>query len=513
MRDWSIPAFGEGNVQENRENAAACVWSIPDGAARFGDYCALYLACGYAEREQYQCGAHAYAALQKGTDAVFLNAYGGTGELRIVEEAHCTYFGYTDRAGDACLAPQVTQVRMKDYGMSYVIRLSDGRFLLIDGGYLYDSDADALWETLQAQATGELPVIAAWILTHQHEDHFHCFLRFMEKYGDAVRVEKMLFNFPAYDDFTHYPELERDNARIPDSRACLRIPQMLDLIKRLGIPTFTPHTGQKYRIGDANVEFLACIDDSIHVTQNGNATSLVFRMELGGQVILWTADAGCSYVRLAERYGAYLKADILQVPHHGFQSGKPEAELRTYALADAPVCLLPSSGYCAYTFFCMFREGTRHLLCSERVKELIDGDEQRTLVLPYVAREGALEVRLQRVALGLENNGARAFVFSGLNTANTEDLCFTLLNMTVLPVKVRVELYFEDKKYVQRSLWTEIPGSSLRVCRLAGGEGSVLPPERSLPENALFAVRFLCDTPIVVSHQTHQAAYRSAHCF
>lgn len=510
MEKLTIPAFGECDFCENQTNATARVWSIEKAAGLFEEYRALFLAHGYAEKEAYGCAGHSYAALQRGGEGVFLNAYEGTDELRILREQPCNYFDYTDKAGEAILSPQITQVKLDDYGMSYVIRLADGRFVLIDGGFIYDSDADALYQTLTAQAEGTQPVIAAWIFTHQHEDHFHCFLRFMEKYEGEVQIEKFLFNFPAPDDFSHYPELARDNAKLPDSRAVLRIPQLLAWIKKLGAPVFTPHTGQKYEIGEAKIEVLACMDDTIHQTQNGNATSLVLRMELGGQVILWTADAGCSYARLDERYGAYLKADILQIPHHGFQSGKAEAEIRTYRLCDPKVCLLPASRHVAYTFFCLFREGTRHLMCSDRVEELIDGDEQRTLVLPYTARPGSFAERCRLIELGLENNGARCFVFAGLHTTNAEDLCFTLLNMTVLPVSVRVELYFEDKRLAIRAGRAEVGGSSLKICHLTGGENGVLPEGKSLPENAPFAVRFLCDTPIVVAHQTHKAAYHSA---
>ncbi|MBE6630459.1 MAG: MBL fold metallo-hydrolase [Ruminococcaceae bacterium] len=509
MSCLQIPAFGEESFFENQENATARVWTIANAAGLFDRYCTLYLENGYTQKEYETRAGRRFAALQKGSEGVFLNAYSATDELCIVQEENCPYFAYEDLAGEALFPPQITQVKLKDYGMSYVIRLFDGRFVLIDGGFIYDSDCDALRETLLAQSAGKKPVIAAWILTHQHEDHFHCFLRFMEKYAGEAVIEKVLFNFPAHDDFAHYPELARDNSKIPDSRSVLRIPQLYAWLEKYAISTFTPHTGQKYRVGDAEIEFLASMDDTIHVTQNGNATSLVFRMELGSQVILWTADAGCSYARLDERYGCDLRADILQIPHHGFQSGKADAEIRTYDLVDPAVCLLPASRYVAYTFFCMYREGTRHLMRSPRVRELIDGEEQRTIVLPYTAREGAFAERESFMRLGAENSGARSWVFTNLSTARPEELCFTLLNMTVLPVRVRVELYFEDKKQAVRSLETEILGSSLKICPLTGGENAVLPPERHLHGNAPLAVRFLCDTPIVVSHPTHNAAYHS----
>ena len=66
--------------------------------------------------------------------------------------------------------------------------------------------------------------------------------------------------------------------------------------------------------------------------------------------MLWTNDAAFSHAKLPERYGEYLKADILQIPHHGFQSGSAEAEISGYDLIRPRVCLLPVSDYCAYTF-------------------------------------------------------------------------------------------------------------------------------------------------------------------
>ena len=83
---------------------------------------------------------------------------------------------------------------------------------------------------------------------------------------------------------------------------------------KCGAKVYMPHTGQKYIIGDAVLEILSSIDDTIHVSDDINPTSLFIRMELGGQVILWSADASYSHGFIPERYGNFLKADILQIP-------------------------------------------------------------------------------------------------------------------------------------------------------------------------------------------------------
>ena len=63
--------------------------------------------------------------------------------------------------GDAVTAPQITQLEQEDYGMSYVIRLSDGRFIVIDGGNNFEPDIDRLMNCLKAGSNSEKPVIAS----------------------------------------------------------------------------------------------------------------------------------------------------------------------------------------------------------------------------------------------------------------------------------------------------------------------------------------------------------------
>ena len=116
-----------------------------------------------------------------------------------------SYFSYTDRFRGDMMAPQITQVHLEDFGLSYVIRLSDGRFIIFDGGWNFEPDRNRLFECLKAGSPDEKPVIAAWILTHPHGDHYLCFLGFMEQYGDQVVIEKFLFNFPEFDDIEHTP--------------------------------------------------------------------------------------------------------------------------------------------------------------------------------------------------------------------------------------------------------------------------------------------------------------------
>ena len=78
------------------------------------------------------------------------------------------------------------------YMMSFVIITREDRAIVIDGGRPEDMPA------LKACLGGRQ--IAAWILTHSHNDHYSCFLGFSRMFAEKVEVKRFLLNSPAKDD-------------------------------------------------------------------------------------------------------------------------------------------------------------------------------------------------------------------------------------------------------------------------------------------------------------------------
>lgn len=514
-----FPAFGETEYFENQENATSRVMLLPNAdASMFDAYCILCEQNGFVKKETYEEASHRFAAFFDGKDSVFINDFREIGELIVTAETDTRYFAYEDHTASACVAPQITQVRLEDYGMSYAIRLSDGRFIVIDGGRNFEPDADRLFECLQDGSNGEKPVIAAWIMTHPHSDHYRCFLGFMEKYADAVSIQKFMLNFPEADDYEHYPKLAPKDPACPEQSETYHMQKMFSIIERLGVPVYAPHTGQTYRIGDATCRILSCMDDTIYRSQNINMTSLVIRMELGGQTILWATDASFSEARLPEKYGETLRADILQVPHHGFQCGDADAEIAGYRLIQPKVCFLPASDYTAYRFFCVHKAGARYLMTDADVEEIITGETQRTITLPYTAPSDAKFKQKNKMMDGLSSAGSTVWIFSDLSTDRPEDFEFTLLNTTIMEAKVWIELYFEDR--MQRILFIEAKAPKYSIKKLCivgdevnGDDAVYYNPsslkKKGIPEHAPFAVRFISTVPIVVSHKDRKASYYS----
>jgi hypothetical protein len=202
MELFNIPAFGE-NCIENRTNSSARVFVISNvGGEIFDSYRGLLEESGFINKEEYAIGAHRFAAYAKGTDGVFLNYFENVRELTIAVEDNCAYFDFADTPREASLPVQITQIELEDFGMSYVIRLSDGRFIVIDGGRHFAPDRKRLFDCLTEGSAGEKPIIAAWILTHPHSDHYICYIGFMEEYGESVEVERyILKRVGIYDKF------------------------------------------------------------------------------------------------------------------------------------------------------------------------------------------------------------------------------------------------------------------------------------------------------------------------
>ena len=516
MQQFVFPAFGETDYSETRENNTARVFVLHNAeVASFDAYCHMLKQMNYIPREHYMREGHSFAAYEKDGEGLFLNYFHAVRELYIVAEENCRYFSYTDTSQAETVSVQITQVELEDFGMCYAIRLSDGRFIVIDGGRGFDPDIERLYRCLRNGTPHSSPIIAMWILTHPHSDHFHGFMSFMERYGAEVTVEKFLLNFPEPTDTKHYPKLAHQDPRFTDTAEVIRIPLMYEYIKKTGAPVYMAHTGQKYTVGDANCEILACMDDTIHWSDNINATSLVIRMELAGQVILWATDAAFSIARLPEKHGTYLKADILQIPHHGFQSGNPDSEIQGYKLIQPQVCLLPVSAFNAYTAFSAFRKGTEYLMTQADIEELIPGTPQRTITLPYTPPSTAKREVERSYQAGHAAAGACVWYFSELSTDRPEDLTFTVLNTTHAPTTVWIDLFFKHSEQNLRHIKLSMKACQMRRICIVGDEveGDALYfnwmslKERGLPNSSPFTVRFRSDIPILVSHKEHAATY------
>lgn len=221
-----------------------------------------------------------------------------------------------------------------DEGFSYCIRLQDGRFVLIDGGYPWGTvDIRMLWNVLQKQnVLGGKPVIAMWIFTHAHPDHVGGYEVFERLYGGQYVLEMIVHN----------------NAAVGDP--CMADPcgyheKFVSILASDPTPQIKAHPGMQFRFGDILLETLYSFELFMpRVGLSYNQYSLVFRLSLYGKTILFLSDFADDSLfgdhLLNKMYGGNLRSDIVQLAHHGLGGG---GSLTLYREVQAKAVLWPVS--------------------------------------------------------------------------------------------------------------------------------------------------------------------------
>ena len=302
----------------------------------------------------------------------------------------------SDNQYESRCTPLLTQVKLlcEDYsgGMGYVIRLGDGRFIVVDGGYNEQDfyHAKKFYALMQEQNVLDKVTIAAWIVTHPHADHLGTAADFLRTYtAEDVDIQHMIFNFPVDEDLA----IKEPEALTYDHTSYM--PTFMMALEQLWpqLPVTVCHTGQVYHFADATIEILHTVEDfypdSIRNFSRTaiNASSVVFRVDLAGQKIMFLADSSedCSK-DLVKMWGNYLKSDIMQAAHHGLIGGT----VSLYSAIDPTVAMVPMHDSTSRLKYTLSFEATAWLWNngSSNIKEIIvSGFQQRTLELPYVPSE------------------------------------------------------------------------------------------------------------------------------
>jgi beta-lactamase superfamily II metal-dependent hydrolase len=230
------------------------------------------------------------------------------------------------------ISPTFTQMSLTRGGMSYVARLTDGRFVIVDGGEYNAEDCLQLYECLKENSPYDIPTIALWIFTHSHSDHIGLATRFIADYKDEVNVQAFAYQFPDCDKISvsmeNLEEMKKDIDTLEEN--------IQSSYPKATI--YSLHTGQSYYFSGAEIEILWTVDDTYpaqYTSFNDLSAALRIKFDEGKTVLLLGDCMHEACRRIAHRYGDYLKSDILQVTHHGLIGGDKEL----YEWIDPEICL------------------------------------------------------------------------------------------------------------------------------------------------------------------------------
>lgn len=266
-------------------------------------------------------------------------------------------------------------------GMSYAVALEDGRFILIDGGYFGEGEAEALYAFLCAHSAGR-PRIAAWFFTHAHQDHVGAYINFIRKYARMAQIEALYYNFHPVD----YADISgdwmsSDPATVREfyraSAECLPEARTHKLV-----------TGEMYDFNDVSIEVLYTYEDMGGATSTFNDHSAVFALNCLGQRVLFLGDIFKEGSRALLRKPDKLKCDVVQVAHHGFSGATEEV----YRATGAFTALWPTKR--AELDANAHRPANAYLMNESGMEHIISNDGTAELRLPYT--KGSY-IRLARV--------------------------------------------------------------------------------------------------------------------
>ncbi|MGL6174640.1 MAG: ComEC/Rec2 family competence protein [Cellulosilyticaceae bacterium] len=270
-----------------------------------------------------------------------------------------------------------------DCGMSYVIQLMDGRFIIIDGGYFTDGEDERLYHFLASRSEKEI-CIAGWFFSHAHQDHVGNFINFTKQYLDKVTVQKLYYNVQPIDLSDAIGDWKSsDPATVKEFYNVIETYYTEDQIHIL-------HTNEIVKIGEATFEVLYTQENLYPEIATFNDYSVVLMMEVEGQKILWLGDIykrGCEY--LLENQYDKLSCEMVQVSHHGYAGATSEL----YNRLGAKVALWPTPDY--RTERILNNEVSSQLIYSTTIKEhIVSGNGTAELSLPYEVNTAKLLPRI-----------------------------------------------------------------------------------------------------------------------
>lgn len=231
-----------------------------------------------------------------------------------------------------------TESGLMDCGMFYMLKTADNKIIMIDGGHSGQLSATAkkYLVNYMHEITGipakEKITIAAWYITHAHGDHVAVARDFLNSYYNQIELESVIFNFPLYGNIDGYDDntfglKEAIRTRYPNTQ-----------YHKL-------HTGEVISFGGVDLEVLYTHEDAVSTAGrtelsefNSSSTVVKFVFDNKSVIVLGDVYHTGANVILKMHSKEYLKSDVLQVAHHGYND-----MANLYKAICAPIALFPNA--------------------------------------------------------------------------------------------------------------------------------------------------------------------------
>lgn len=245
----------------------------------------------------------------------------------------------------------------KGNGLSLLYRLADGSFVIVDGGHDTNSSywannlINAITEQAKGYASGKDIRIAAWFVSHAHNDHMGTLRTEAAQFAKKFTVERVIANLMSDEEIkkslasSHGENFGGSEAKVTN--------YVRTAAKNLGADLIQCHAGQRFYFADTVFEILytsemfapsivnalntsSILVRSITTDASGKSTSAMVMGDVTGPAM-----AICNKL-----YGSNLDCDIVQVAHHGYQTwGNDAAMAASYKLMKPEIVLWPMGNH------------------------------------------------------------------------------------------------------------------------------------------------------------------------
>ena len=311
----SLPSF-QGNFINEYDCRDGCCLRLYDGVKENGyrEYISALAGNGYEILQERNIEGNLFAALQKDISVtVFYTPCDGTLRITAQEGNHFPSFtpGECERKCQPVFYAFENDRTLIDCGMCLMIQCPDYSFFIVDSGhYFQPNDNDRIHKFMRERTPeGQKIIINGWFITHAHTDHISKLMDFLKYNCGDVVIEGFYENLLPAD----YPN-EDGNHEEPEMAA-----KLFTVLAEHKAPKYKLHTGEKFYIRNMSIEVLSTHEDIYpQFIEDYNDSSTVIMVEAEGTKIFIPGDAAVLADRqMLKRFKSTLKADVVQIAHHG----------------------------------------------------------------------------------------------------------------------------------------------------------------------------------------------------
>lgn len=451
---------GDGTVLEEYSDmdaddfVSACNYLINEG---FSEYCSDNigdsLSATYIKNDEY------YTLLLSQKMGRFYIGHSDTGALALPAQGE---------SYESICETTVTQGYSQNInGMTYIVRLADNSFIIVDGGYA--DDAKNLMKTLISLSGQESGIrIRAWIFSHAHNDHYPAFGEFATNYADKVKLECVMYS--------PVPEDRADDHYFNG-----------DILEHIalfdGAKAVTVHAGMTFKMADVTLEVL---NSSEYVYKDYesldfNESSAVYRVKNDNGSVIFLGDCYDKVSRfIIDTYGDGLKSEMMQVSHHGVE----QATLELYDIIAPSLAFWPCDEW-----LLTHERGTtkkQYLLSNESIYEhIIHGYGNATRPLSYkaqpketveVLKDGITVYGSESVSNMMVDNGVIKYKVRSTDEPHvwfeTSGISTAEYNAVKLVIKASSHKAFSGSSFYFTCAGDDPSDFSTQRCKLLGPQGT-----------------------------------------